>query len=73
VRVKKKKGTEPVAEALLPEKVTKQRTVALSTIFTAVKRRSLGESDDPYFVVLGRGKFRLATTDEQVKSKEAHR
>jgi hypothetical protein len=49
----------------------KARNVALSTVYTAVKRRSLGESDDPYFVMLGRGKFRLATPEERANGKEA--
>jgi rubredoxin len=63
-----------VAEALLPEKVKegkKGRNVAVATIHTTAKRRSVGESDHPYFIMLGKGKFRLATAEERTKAKEA--
>lgn len=58
-----------VAEALFPEKMkTKLRNSAISAVFTATKRRSVGASKDPYFVLLGDAKFRLATVEERSKT-----
>ena len=62
--------TADLTEALLPDKFKEDPAVALSTIYTAVKRRSLGVSRDPYFVWLKKGRFRLATTEERTKAHE---
>ena len=59
-----------VARALFPDKIKKSRNVAISTIYTATKRRNVGDSGDPYFLLLGKGKFRLATAEERAKAKE---
>ncbi|MGE0872359.1 MAG: hypothetical protein AB7P03_27635 [Kofleriaceae bacterium] len=61
--------TSDVTEALLPEKLQENPAVAHSTVYTAIKRRSLGESKDPYFVWLKKGRFRLATAEERAKAK----
>lgn len=59
-----------VAKGLFPEKMKKARNVAISTIYTATKRRSLGEVEDPCFVLLGKGKFRLANPEDKAKARE---
>jgi hypothetical protein len=59
-----------LAKALFPEKMKKNRNVAISTIYTATKRRSVDDSSDPYFVLLKKGRFRLATAEERAKAKE---
>jgi hypothetical protein len=61
--------TADLTEALMPDKLKENRAVALSTIYTAIKRRSLGETTEPSFVWLGKGKFRLATPEERAKAK----
>lgn len=61
-----------VARAIFPDKfrAKKTRNIAISTIYTATKRRSVGDSSDAYFVMLGKGRFRLATAEERAKAKE---
>lgn len=60
-----------LARALDPERFATSRSVAFSSIYTAVKRRSVGQSDDPYFVLLSDGRFRPATEAERVKPRAA--
>jgi hypothetical protein len=62
--------TADLTEALLSDKFKEDPGVALSTIYTAVKRRSVGVSKDPYFVWLKKGRFRLATPEERAKAHE---
>ena len=59
-----------VAEALFPDKVKAKRNAAISMVFTSTKRRSLGESKDPHFVLLGDARFRLITPEDLTKAKE---
>jgi hypothetical protein len=65
-----KYGTIQLAEAVMPGKLAQNRNVARSMVFTAMKRRSVDDSDDPYFVFLGSGNFRLASEEERAKAKE---
>ena len=60
--------TSDLTDALMPE--AQNRNAANSTIYTAIKRRSVGESKDPSFVWLGKGKFRLATPEDRAKAKQ---
>lgn len=57
-----------VAEVLDPVRIKDNRNLAVSTIYTATKRRSLGVSTDPRFVLLGNAKFRLVTAEERSRA-----
>lgn len=59
-----------VAKTLLQERFAESRNVAISIVTTAVKRKSVGQARDPYFMLLGRGRWRLATSEERAKALE---
>ena len=57
-----------IAEAVYPERFRagdKARNVIVATVYSTTLRRSLGRCPKPDFVILGRGRFRLATDEER--------
>lgn len=63
-----------VAEALYPERFNaggNARNVIVSTVYSSTLRRSVGRCATPDFVILGRGRFRLATDEEREKARAA--
>ncbi len=60
-----------VADVLIPASENTNRNSASSTIYTAVKRKCKGETEDFYFVWIGNGKFRLATQEERAEAQNA--
>ena len=61
-----------VAEALYPERFRgagNARNVIVATVYSSTLRRSVGNCDKPDFVILGRGRFRLATDEERARAR----
>lgn len=61
--------TADVAEAVFPDKARENRNATMSMIYTTIKRRAVAAGPvPPYFVLIGQGKFRLATAEERATS-----
>ena len=63
-----------VAKAVYPDRFRpggKARNVIVATVYSATLRRSVGHCRTPDFVLLGRGRFRLATDEERAKARAA--